>query len=288
MGRAKNHHIVPKVLQRQFTITNEPDRIWRAKLGEHGNFNAPEKKSIRKTFVIRDYYTTRVDHKRSDHVERNFYGPIDDFWGQILYEVMPILENGDVPSLNSELEMKLRLNVMQMAKRTPDFMNYPDDLEIGFQLIQTCLDILPDNYDEKYRNQLKKELQNKELLSDKGRDIRVTGTLRNSKLLEEILSEFSVRWVVSDSKHSFILSSLMVYRIGNGRNNGLSNPQCEVWMPISPKVVLVLVRDPNNKINNRIIWPSERIRKFNEFAAANSFEIASHPERLLSSLIRSL
>jgi hypothetical protein len=56
-GRAKNHHIVPQVLQRQFAIPDDPKRIWRDKKNKGGLFETLEPKLIEKAFVRRDFYT---------------------------------------------------------------------------------------------------------------------------------------------------------------------------------------------------------------------------------------
>lgn len=284
--RAKNHHIVPKVLQKQFTVQEDRKNIWRAKRGANGEFVSLERKKIAKTFVIKDYYTILENGRRSDLIEREFYAKIDDFLGMILPEVIQALDRGKVPHFSPEQLDFLSDATMQMAKRTPDFLPEHDDLLLGRNLIETTLQSLPNMAPHDQREQLEKELTNEVLLREKGRDIRVLATLHSSQPVNEALSQLVPRWAVSETDHSYILASRMVYRIGNGGPNGLSNPKMEMWMPVTPKIALVLLRDSENKIPLRVVNPPDHIRKVNEYAMRSSFEVASHSEALLKTLLR--
>ena len=284
--RAINHHIVPEVFQKQFTVDGDPARIWRAKKCERGIYLAPEKKRIRKTFVIRDYYTILERDQRSDRIEREFYGEIDNFLGCLLPNVIRILKDGDVPSFSSGCLNSLRQVVLHMAKRTPDTSLEADDIDVGKEVVASYLEALPSKVPLTKRKSLEAKLADPTRLRDEGRTIRVLATLKSGDEVDRILSECVPRWSISQTKHSYILSSKMVYRIGNGGSNGLINPMTEIWMPITPKFCLVLLRDPMNRIPNIVVDTPEHIRKVNEYAAKCSHEIASHSEQLLKSLIR--
>lgn len=284
--RAKNHHIVPKVLQKNFTIQGDQRRIWRTKRDTNGYFRPLERKNIANTFFIKDYYTVLENDQRSDLVEREFYGKIDDFLGKLLPEVVEILNNGNIPKFSSEDLDSIRDVVMQMTKRTPDFLGEQDDVEVGRELVEKTLQSSSSEISPAERNQLEGYSRDDIRLLDIGRDVRVKATLQNSQRVNEALSQLVPRWAVSKTKHSYILASRMVYRIGNGGPNGLINPNMEMWMPIAPKIALVLVRDPENKIPQRVVESPRQIRRVNEYAIRNSFEVASNSERLLKSLIR--
>jgi len=100
------------------------------------------------------------------------------------------------------------------------------------------------------------------------------------------MADFVPRWAVIEGKNSFILSSLIAYRIGNGGHNGLANPNMEIWMPIAPKYAIVMLQDPEGKITHRVSEPRVHVRKVNEFAVRNSSYVASHSHKLLRSLVR--
>jgi len=283
VNRAKNHHIVPKVLQKQFAIQDDSKRIWRTKRNEKEIYLSPERKRIEKVFVIRDYNTVIENGKRSDLIEREFYAKIDDFLGRLLPDVLETLNRGEVPNFSAETLDSIRDIIMQMIKRTPDFLNDNDDIARAKEVVQATLQ--SDGIATEERNQLEINLTNDVWLLEQGRDIRVRATLKDSQRVKDALSQYVPRWAVSETKHSYILSSKMVYRIGNGGSNGLVNPNMEMWMPVSPKVALVLLRDPQEQVPNVVAFTSEHIRKVNEYAVRNSFEIASHSETLLKSLI---
>ena len=284
-NRAKNHHIVPQVLQRQFAIEADSPRIWRATKDPHGRYSTPERKPIDKTFVIRDYNTILENDQRSDRIERAFYAKLDDFLGRIVPEVIGILNRGEIPDFSEEALDSLRHAAMHMAKRTPDFLKQHDDVALGRELVESTLQDLTDDAPIEQRQQLQANLSDDVRLRDQGRHIRVTGTIKDSPRVKDALYEFVPRWAISETRHSYILSSRMVYRIGNGGPNGLSNPNAEMWMPISAKIALVLVRDPQNRIPHKVVESSKHIRQINEYAVRNSFEIASHSEALLKSLV---
>jgi len=283
--RAKNHHIVPKVLQKQFAIQGDEQRIWRTKRDDCGIFQSIERKRFAKAFVIKDYYTVLENDQRSDLIEREFYAKIDDFLGRLLPEVIEILNDGNIPEFSPENLDAIREIAMHMAKRTPDFLDEQDDIAIGKELVKAILEESSDQLPLARRKQFEAILTDDVRLRDKGRDIRVTATLENSQRVNEALSHLVPRWAISKTKHSYILASRMVYRIGNGGPNGLSNPKMEMWMPITPKIALVLVRDPENTIPYRNIDTPSHIRKVNEYALKNSFEVASHSHSLLKSLV---
>ena len=283
--RAINHHIVPKVLQKQFVVQGDSKRIWRTKKDETEIYPSPELKRIEKVFVIRDYNTVIVNGKRSDLIEREFYSNIDDFLGRLLPDVLKTLNRGEVPNFSTETLSSIRDMTMQMIKRTPDFLNDNDDIARAKEVVEATLQAVPDGNASEARKRLEINLTNDVWLREQGRDMRVRATLKDSQRVKDAISDYVPRWAISQTKHSYILSSRMVYRIGNGGSNGLLNPNMEMWMPISPKIALVLLRDPQKRVPDVVVDTSKHIRKVNEYAVRNSFEIASHSETLLKSLI---
>lgn len=135
--RSKNHHYVPQVLQRRFSVCKE--KIWHSRRGDDGRFEAPKLRSIEKTFKLRNYYTVEVDGVSSDVVERKFYGPIDDYLGKMLPEVFESFDRGDVPTFSGEALTSLQRVVLEMTKRTPDFAgNYIDETK-GREFVEELL-----------------------------------------------------------------------------------------------------------------------------------------------------
>lgn len=282
--RIKNHHYVPKVLQKAFRC--EDDRIWYCERIQ-GRFNAPAQRNIETTFREKNLYTVVVNGVQSDIVERKFYGNLDNYLGIILPKILEPVQNGQAPQFSDGALDSVRLAVFELMKRTPHFTRAYDDISIGREVIEKEIEhYLKNDRDDPELIRARNDLLKLEVLKSVGRTVRVKAVTTEMHSAHEVLKDFQVRWAVSHGKASFILSDLISYRIGNGGSNGLANPNAEIWMPISPKVSLILVRDEHNKIPLISVETVEHIRAVNEYAVANSNRIGAHSERLLKSLIQ--
>lgn len=282
--RIKKHHFVPKVLQKAFC--SDGDHIWFSSRDHESRFGAVEDRNIESTFRVKDLYTILDgNEKLSDVIERMFYGRIDDYLGRILPEVLDCLGRGEVPVFSRESLDGLRRVVYEMIKRTPEFTGRFDDLEIGTNFIQGIRDHLREYPDLEQQAFCEEVLLDETKLRHFGRSIKVRGLVQKSDLVYDAIAKFEPRWAVINGKHSFILSSLIAYRVGNGGPNGLANPKMEIWMPIAPKYALVMLRDPEGRIPLRVEESRDHVRQINEYAVKNSSHVASHSHKLLISLI---
>lgn len=280
--RSKNHHYVPRVLQRQFAA--EANLIWYAERGKNGDFNPAELRQIKHVFCKNNHNTILIDGQPSDVVERIFYGKIDDYLGRVIPRILGAFVSHKVPTFTGKSLSALRQIVIDMIRRSPDFTKNINDKAVGEKILRATFNELSSNASSDERQRLLNDWNNSQRKLEIGRTARVRVSLHRSTKIDERLEDLVVRWVEIKSHHSFILSSLMVYRIGNGGPNGLSNPNIEIWFPISPKCALVLLRDPNNQIPAVLRESPEHVRQVNEFAATNSNQIASHSRRLIESI----
>ncbi len=284
-GRIRKHHFVPKILQKAFRF--EGDRVWYTERQPAGRYKRPEQRNIEKTFRLEDFYTIDVNGEQSDIVEKNFYGSIDDYLGKVLPSVFSAFDEGATPTFEGEALNSLRKVVLELIKRTPHFTKNYDDASIGREIVAKEIAHYELHDPENPQlNRARADLQDHEVLLKLGRTVRVTSVTKEMKNANSLLEEFDVRWAITDGRCAFILSELIAYRIGNGEPNGLKFPNAEIWMPISPRIALVLVRDPHKRIPLRCMENARHVREINEYAAANSNRIASHSERLLLSLTR--
>jgi Protein of unknown function (DUF4238) len=282
-GRSKKHHIVPQTLQKHFAA--QDGYVWYSERGADNFFEAPYLQKINKAFVISNYYTVGLGGELSDRVERDFYGIVDDYLGRTLPQIIAAFGEKQNPIFEGKSLVDLRNVVFEMIKRTPDFIKKNDDSALGKAVLDATLKSLKESADVERTAELNAFVEkNPNFMRELGRTIRVRASIKPSDKVEESLKDFSVRWAFCDSKHSYILTSMMVYRIGNGGSNGLANPNCEVWMPISPKIALVLVRDIQNRIPFKNADDPKHVRAVNEFAASNSKQIASHSKELIESV----
>jgi hypothetical protein len=201
---------------------------------------------------------------------------------------LPVIESnlndGVVPTFSGAPLTSLRNMVFEMIKRTPAFTAKHDDLELGTQIVAQALNDIDESSDTVNVDRLNSLIKNSVRLKALGRHIRVRAVISKMPKVAEALKSFSVRWAVSNTKHSYILSGLAAYRIGNGGHNGLSNKNCEIWMPITPKIAIVLFQDDENSIPLVVFDTPDHIRQVNLFAAANSGQIASHSKLLIESI----
>ena len=282
--RRKKHHFVPKVLQKAFEA--EERRIWYAERGSDGIFTSPEVRNTDSTFKVRDLYTiVDVHGEPSDAVERLFYGEIDDYLGKMIPHALDMFSRREAPEFSGDSLDILKRVVFQLIKRTPDFSIGADEVEVGKRYFADVIRRLEKSGNKELLERIHKLSRNDSAVKKFGRSIRVQGMIQEVDSVNHMLKEFVARWAVIHGKASFILSSQIAYRIGNGGSNGIKNPKMEIWLPISPKHALVLLRDPNNQVPLVVNEIDAHVRLVNEYAVENSSSIASHSERLLLSLL---
>ncbi|MFT5785321.1 MAG: hypothetical protein ACI9KK_000667 [Ascidiaceihabitans sp.] len=280
--RSKKHHYVSRAMQRPFCHSRE--KIWYSTRNEAGIFGDPEDRNIESTFKAKDYYTVNDGDNLSDIVERDYFGPLDDLWGDFRQQVLDVLSRGKIPNFSKESADILKNTVISFARRSPDFMNY-DDYETGMEIINNTILALEES-DDKFDEipALQKQILLQSEVIKVGRDVRVRAQIDHSEKVEEAMQDFKIRWAKTDGKHSFILSSRMVYRIGNGGHNGISNPNAEIWMPIAPSYCLILLRDPQKEVQEINEIDVTFLRKINNYIVRESNQVGSHSEKLLRSL----
>jgi len=282
--RSKKHHFVPRVLQRQFAC--EGGRIWYATRNQ-GSYGAPQLRNMESTFRMKDLYTVLVDGQYSDVVEREFYGGIDNYLGEIIPEVLEAFRRGLTPQFRGEALEEIRQCALAMIRRTPDFSPaiYGTDEERGRDFVDKLISAyLASGTNAQIIESLELELHDPARLRARGRDIRVRATVSPLSTAGEMIREFSIRWAISERRSAFILPSIMSFRIGNGGPTSLANPRVEIWMPISRDLAMVLVRDKFGKVPIASLISRARVREVNEHAMKLSTSIGSHSKLLLESL----
>lgn len=283
MARIKKHHYVPQGLLKHFCF--EDRSIWYTKRDENGAFLPIERRNISSTFQRRNYYSIIHNRMPSDLAEKKIYGRIDDSVAKFVDTIHQVLDANETPVLSDNDLQGLRKFIPLLVKRTPDFMKYPADEEIGEKHIQSLIETMEKSGDPfNELDSFKSRMSEPGAVRLFGANLRVRAQLASSPKISDAMSDFSVRWGIIDGKHSFVISGKMLLLIGNGGSNGIGNPNVELWLPISPKRCLILLRDPTNRIP-LVSYASEKMtREINEYAVENSTEVASHSEKLLASL----
>ncbi|OOY32929.1 DUF4238 domain-containing protein [Thioclava sp. F36-6] len=282
--RSRNHHYVPKCIQRHFC--GEGERLWYAERNKSGRFLEPEERNIRTTFREKDRNTILLNGQPSDIVEHSFFEKLDNYLGKTIPEIVDIISEGAAPEFSEIARLDFIYAIYESLRRSPDFFDI-DEASKGEELVRGQLSKLDENKDSSTIEALQATLASRYELRKLGRDIRVRAAFGETELSEKIkleLKTLEVRWAISNAKHSFALPSSGCYRVGNGGSNGLSNENVEIWMPITPKISIVLLRDPNKRIPPLINVSRDLVRRMNEYATRNSRAIASHSGHLIYSL----
>lgn len=254
------------------------------KSGDDGRFGRPEHRSPKGSFWKLRYNTIVLDGAPTDIVETKYYGALDNFIGRVFPELICILDNGKVPKMDRKLSDNLKKAVFQMLLRSPDFIELKDHA-IG----EDFLDGLIEEYETAGEHlaelsEAKTERADPAKLRLYGRTIRTKGMFRMPMEALEVTLARTIRWVTAPQRCSYILSSRMVPRIGNGGPNGTLNPNSELWMPISPNHCLVLLNDKSSQIPLRVTDSRDHVRDTNEFLCRNSEAVGSHSLKLINSL----
>jgi hypothetical protein len=282
MARSKRHHYVPQGLQKYFC--NEAGQIWytkRASLLE--KFCTIEPRNTKSAFQERNFYTVLSDlDEPSDEIEREFYGVVDDQVGKTLAEVVEIARLGTAPRFYGEPLNSFKNLVLALYRRSVDITKDYNELEIGEDIIKNTvadaskkLGLTTDEALKQLSFPDRKQL---------GRNVRVRAQTVEPKLALEALAAHNVATIFAEGKSSFILGSRMIYCISNGTNDPLGSRNVELWFPISPKLCLVL-HALEQQILGPIVWPSRKVREFNEYIVSRCHEVGSHSDRLLISLL---
>ncbi len=276
MSRSKRHHFVPQALQRQFA--DERGKLWYAERGENGLFRPAEYRSPTGSFWKRNYYTLLGADGPTDVVEREHYGKIDDYIGRLVPHISRVIDDGMIPLFTGDALTSLRIVVLHMMRRTPDFFRGFNDFALGLKFIEKYEKHLQAADNSYLLKEFRQEMLSEQRVREQGRDVRVRATISPMPAIEGAMEEFFPKFVLSRTRHSFVLSSAMIYRRGSA-----GDPNLEIWMPIAPKVAILFRRE---KLRDPVIVEiasASQIREVNE-CATKCEALASHSHELIASL----
>ncbi len=278
--RSKKHHFVPQCLQQWFC--NAAGEIWYAEKSPNG-FVIPKNnpRTPNGCFWERNLNTIITADGLSDALEKTTWEDIDQGLAKFLNQAHRILDNKKSPDITNESLQILRYLVAMLMTRSPEIAPSLESLENKFSSGLITL--------AKQAGRLTADLQakaeNQTYLRQSARHIRATALALVPEMTLQEMQNFFPSWGFTVGKSSFILGSKMVYRTGNGGPNGVLNPNCEIWFPVSPKRVLILTRD--RAAQGRVHYLGrDKVRHWNQYIVRSSGRaIASHSQELLKSLL---
>lgn len=140
-GRSRRHHFVPKAIQRYFSENRK--NIWFTSCDKFGKYSKPEWRNIESTFQRHDFYTVLNDvGLPTDHVEKEFYGKIDDHLGDLLKELHGTLDSGAMPVFEGWVLESLQNLFMVLATRSTHSLtgSSHDDLQQGAEYVNKIIE----------------------------------------------------------------------------------------------------------------------------------------------------
>lgn len=282
-GAAKRHHYVPQCLIRNFC--DDSGRVWFSERDETGSYKAPEQRNTKSVFYENHYYAVEVKGRPSDYIEKSFYQKIDDRLAVLIDRVFYCERRSCIDLARNEVR-DLSWIVYELMVRNPNFISkfVECDISLGRSIVEATL--RRSNLDEHQRFLGEKLLSSRQELRKLGRNTRVSAQVSPPEKVAPYLDGLSVKIVRCSGKHSFVISDFPVYRIGNGGANGLTNINSEMWLPISPKVAVVLLNESISAVPDFHVLDRDRLREINIFAVRNAERVASHSRQLISSLLR--
>lgn len=282
-GAAVRHHYVPQCLIRNFC--DDSGHVWFSERDDSGLYKPPEQRNTKSVFCANYYYAIDLEGRPSDYIEKNFYQKIDDRLAKLIDRYLACAENGVLDISRAE-EVETANLLFHLITRGPRYTSsYIDgDIELGRQLFNEIL--LAADIDDAESLDALEALKNRDRLKKAGRNIRVKVQASPPKEAKPYLEDLCVKIARSSGKHSFIISDLPVFRLGNGGRNGLLNDKVEIWLPIAPKVAIVMLRKEFSMIPNFHEIRRDKMRQLNDYVVRNASGIASHSGVLVEALLR--
>lgn len=282
-GAAKRHHYVPQCLIRNFC--DDSGRVWFSERDGRGLYQSPEQRNPKSVFYENYCYAIDVKGRSSDYIEKSYYQKIDDRLAVLIGRVLDCERRKCIDLLRGEVRELSRI-VYALLVRNPNFIAkvVECDIFVGRDIVEKTL--RRSNLEENQRLFAENLLSSPQELKKLGRTARVGAQVSPPSKVAPYLDGLSAKIVRCSGKHSFVISDFPVYRIGNGGANGLRNINSEMWLPISPKVALVLLNESVSAVPDFNDLGRDRVRGINVFAVRNSSKVASHSRQLISSLLK--
>lgn len=283
MGKSANHHVVPQFLLNAFSVDGD-------KIFYFSKRRVNEGVSLRKTsrkFYRRHYYSTKSSlTEYDDRIERSFFQVLDSRFSQLAKDIVSGLSVGSLTKLTASDALLVKWYMYFQKKRSPDFLD-PMIIELAEgTMISEALARFESIYGE-IEDDEKARLMSEAVQKDILHSVRVEQSVTASPEVWDRLVSMDILFAIAPERSQFIIGSNPVIRFENQPNAYLGDGAVELWMPLSPRVVVGLVGPHDRKGPMAINLRKDQVRKINEQILLNSDEVGSASERLLISLVRS-
>ena len=274
---SKRHHYIPQTILKRFCYKDS--KLFYYKRG--GIPDCIVSRDITGVFLERNYYNTLTrDGRRSDEVEKSFYGPIDQGVSNFIDHVEGQLGRGETPSLSIAMANFVRQFLFNYTRRTPDSISNNTIVVNPRTAIEELLATAPPHLEgviSKFKEQLTTE-KVEEIIHT----ARIFGQIRPDPQISETMCGMKLIFGVAPIGKQFIIGGKPVLRFEN-RVGAVLGDGVELWTPFSKNFAIGLI-DGNANTASKVTFSEVFLRKFNEQMFAESKEIASGNQKLIESM----
>jgi Protein of unknown function (DUF4238) len=275
----KQHHYVPKLIQRRF-------------VGPSGQLyfvrrDNPVIKVSNPTDLFKQnhlYSKTSADWVKDPSLEL-FYADLEGKAGSIISDLISHARRNIHANLSETDRQILIKFIYHMWKRTPEELDRIFPVNSDEEAIYTV---------DRAMRDMNRQLSDEEfielLVPGNARRILKNGCIemlrRDSPDVMQVMAELDIRLVViPPDGGAFVIGSNPVLPINLRRSAPIVSSRIEVWIPLAREVALCFCdrRQPGVVVASQPI-----VRKVNELIASRSSILASHSDALLCSLVRAM
>lgn len=282
--RSVRHHYVPSTLGRRFS--DESGKFYyKTRSSRHHPFGKSEYRRPERAFYEKDLYTM-YDNEGIPHdrIEREFFGPLDDFFGEFLKKVDEVFAEGSNPTLSKETRLGLSQLVTSNFARNPQFGVGPEALREVRENFPSILAQTSEEFGDDPLTVLA-QFEDESLSDQEIQNILMKAITKKMPNSEKFLNQLETAWVVIEGKSRFILGDRIAYHPRNALSKLFSSAFVGLVMPLHPKRAIAFVGQSARKLD-RISVGDASVRKLNEIAVSESLCIASASNPQLESLTR--
>ncbi|MER8628537.1 DUF4238 domain-containing protein [Mesorhizobium opportunistum] len=274
-----DHHFVPQFLLRNFVDDAGALHVFDRRTPDRGVFNNPPSK----VFFERQLYTT-IDRDLSKNVDLELaFAHLESIVAPLVARIVEMAKQNRGAALHSSERQLLAIYTYYQWKRVPDNFRQFSSLATFRMDGEKALR----EYEDRYRplNDHEKEHFGKDetwrrMLQNVRSDVIAKGNLSIVATIEAMNLNIVT---ISNPKKAFIISSFPVYKMNHPGKAALSDPNVEMWFPISSDVSLLWTGRGGETIF-RSVSDGAAVRYQNQAAAAKSNLIASRSAALTRSL----
>jgi hypothetical protein len=285
MAEYKRQHYVPKLVLRNFRSTKNGLFYFNKDNPNKG----VEQRNIDGIFQSTFRYSPIAPggEERAIEYEKEYLGLLDDTFAPIVKRWCEEIISGNHPVISQEDKWFVNVAFQLHMKKSPEFSSKVHDIVARADSYESALEQLEIASNMKFGDEAREQFAK---MGDPLEFLKyyavLTQLLPQPEMEDTFFSNTTLYFAVpQNKKNSFIIGSRFVYPKKKGSKSCLTTTQAEFWMPIHPKVSVVLVHGAKNMKTHVFDVEPIGMRRINLHVMESSTELGSHSVELLKSLL---